>query len=286
MIEAGGGTPLTVAKGGTGAVTLAGVLKGNGTGAVTGAATAADVGAIANTGWVSPPGAWSYASATTITVPSGAASKYSPGMRVKLTQTTVKYFLVTAVADTILTVYGGTDYTLANAAISAISYSTVKAPLGFPMDPIKWTFSITADTTNRGRATPTAATWYELDSLSDGTGTKTATITPPIGAWKLGFEVVLYAISAAAQTIADVSVALSTANNAASDAELQGRVYSKGASGTIAILGTVSRNKNIVSNGATTYYLIAKTDTANQANIYFLNSSNGSLVIRAVSNYL
>ena len=75
---------------------------------------------------------WTYASATTITVPSGAASKYQKGDKIKLTQTTVKYFYIIAVADTVLTITGGDDYTLADAAISANYYSKVENPQGFP----------------------------------------------------------------------------------------------------------------------------------------------------------
>ena len=83
-------------------------------------------------GWVGANETWTYASATTITVPSGAASTYQKGDKIKLTQTTVKYFYITAVADTVLTVTGGTDYTVADAAISLNYYSKVENPQGFP----------------------------------------------------------------------------------------------------------------------------------------------------------
>lgn len=83
-------------------------------------------------GWTSVSAAWTYASASTITVPSGAASLYQKGDRIKFTQTTVKYFVVVAVADTLLTVAVNTDYTVANAAISAISYSHQVSPIGYP----------------------------------------------------------------------------------------------------------------------------------------------------------
>jgi len=83
-------------------------------------------------GWISANESWSYASATTITVPSGAASKYRKGDKIKLTQTTVKYFYVIGVADTVLTVVGETaSITVANAAISANYYSHGD-PVGFP----------------------------------------------------------------------------------------------------------------------------------------------------------
>lgn len=83
-------------------------------------------------GWISANETWAYASATTITVPSGAASRYKKGDKIKLTQKTVKYFYVTAVSDTLLTVTGGSDYTLANAAITDNYYSHSANPMGFP----------------------------------------------------------------------------------------------------------------------------------------------------------
>lgn len=87
---------------------------------------------IGNDGWTPVSDSWSYASASTVTVPSGAASLYKKGDKVKFTQTTVKYFVITGVADTVLTFAVNTDYVVANAAISAISYSHQDSPIGFP----------------------------------------------------------------------------------------------------------------------------------------------------------
>lgn len=83
-------------------------------------------------GWQPANESWVYASASTITVPSGAAAKYSKGDRIKWTQTTVKYGVVVAVADTLLTIAVNTDYTVANAAISANYYSHEISPVGYP----------------------------------------------------------------------------------------------------------------------------------------------------------
>ena len=82
-------------------------------------------------GWVAVS-TWAYASATSITVPSGAASIYSVGDKIKLTQTTVKYFYVVGVADTLLTITGGTSYTLTSATITSPYYSKFETPVGFP----------------------------------------------------------------------------------------------------------------------------------------------------------
>jgi len=83
-------------------------------------------------GWIPAQESWTYLSANSITVPSGAASKYSAGMRIKLTQTTVKFFVILAVTDTTFTVYGVAGDTVANAAISLNYYSVAKIPLDYP----------------------------------------------------------------------------------------------------------------------------------------------------------
>jgi len=84
-------------------------------------------------GWVPANETWAYASASTITVPSGAASKYQKGDRLRFKQGAgYKYYVLTAVADTTLTVLINTDYTVANAAITDNYYSHEMNPFGYP----------------------------------------------------------------------------------------------------------------------------------------------------------
>ena len=83
-------------------------------------------------GWMPANETWTYASATTITVPSDATAKYQEGDKIKITQTTVKYFYIVGVADTVLTITGGDDYSLANEAITDNYYSHASSPIGFP----------------------------------------------------------------------------------------------------------------------------------------------------------
>jgi hypothetical protein len=95
----------------------------------------------ATNGWIPAQQTWTYASATTITVPAGAADIYSVGDKINILQGTWKYFYIVAVADTLLTVTGGSGYTVADAAISANYYSKSATPVGFP----QW-FNLTAPT--------------------------------------------------------------------------------------------------------------------------------------------
>lgn len=87
------------------------------------------------TGWVASSG-WTYASATTFTVSGDLTGVFTPGTKIKLTQTTAKYFYVVSSSysspNTTVTITGGSDYTLANAAITSPHYSYNNNPQGFP----------------------------------------------------------------------------------------------------------------------------------------------------------
>ncbi|HCC67675.1 TPA: hypothetical protein DEP90_00440, partial [Patescibacteria group bacterium] len=106
------------------------------------------------TGWISVSDSWSYASTTTITVPSGAGSLYEKGDKIKFTNNSAtKYFYVILVSDELLTVTGGNEYSVENSAISNILISHCESPTAFP-DFFDWTPSHTgfsADPTVKAR---------------------------------------------------------------------------------------------------------------------------------------
>jgi hypothetical protein len=87
-------------------------------------------------GWVPAGETWTYASATTFTIAGvDVTAKYPVGTKIKLTQTTEKLFYVVGSSfstNTTITVTGGDDYTLANAAITSPYYSYMETPQGFP----------------------------------------------------------------------------------------------------------------------------------------------------------
>lgn len=99
-------------------------------------------------GWQNANETWTYASATTITVPTGAAFKYSVGDKVRIIQSgSTKYFYITGVTDTVITVNGGSDYTVANASIGSPCYSKRVSPVGFPANGFAFTPTWTASGT-------------------------------------------------------------------------------------------------------------------------------------------
>jgi hypothetical protein len=94
--------------------------------------TIANAFGIPSVGWTASGESWTYATATTITVPTDATTKYDEGMIVQFTQATggVKYAVITTVAATVLTLRMLGGATLVNEAITSTFYSTVASPLG------------------------------------------------------------------------------------------------------------------------------------------------------------
>lgn len=86
--------------------------------------------------WVTPDETWVYVSASSFKVTGvNVTAKYPAGTRVKWTQTTVKYGTVASSSfstDTTVNIIVNTDYTIANAAITANYYSYAASPQGYP----------------------------------------------------------------------------------------------------------------------------------------------------------
>jgi len=237
-------------------------------------------------GWIAANETWTYSSwdasvyTGVITVPSDATTKYSVGMRIKITQTTggTKYGIITAVATTSLTVFFGTNYTLNNEAISNPYYSPHKAPLGFPSDPNKWKIEVT-DTTNRSKTSPTSGTIYytEFGSIN---------INVPIGSFRITLSCLAGATVSASNYLSGY-LALSTSTSSVTDADLKVR-YAR-SNNNLAYAqeedNPVFLEKTLVLSSKTTYYLILWTDWNATGELSLQNSSQ-KLILRAVCAYL
>ncbi len=215
-------------------------------------------------GWIPANETWSYASADaptfTFTVAANVTTKYSVGMRVKYTQTTVKYGIITAVSaysggNTTITIYGGTDYTMTSADISANFYSSQKAPQGFPLNPLKWSLFLT-DANNRSQESPAQNTWYNLNSSN---------IYIPIGSWKVSMSVQLAATRASAG-YCGVRNAFSTSTSSVSDLKLHLSIDGN----PVTQLGftTVHGENYILLSSKTRYYVITRTTASSVGTIY------------------
>ena len=237
-------------------------------------------------GWMPNTATWTYSSADApsfvISINADVTSILQAGCKIKLTQTTTKYFIVTAVGAfsggvTLVTVYGGTDYTLANAAISNPFFSCQRAPFGFPLDPDKWTVSLT-DTGNRSQASPSAGTWYNVGTLS---------ISIPIGMWRTYYEVTPEIVATpGAAAVYGFKVTLSTANNSESDANMTARKTSSLPAMTGATDRFSTHREKIVNIASkTTHYLNVTTGTAGATSIA-LRGDDTPTLIRCVCAYL
>lgn len=216
-----------------------------------------------NDGWITAEETWTYSSADSptfvISINADMTSKIAVGYRIKLTQTTAKYFIVTAVGTfsagaTLITVYGGTDYTLANATITLPYYSPAKAPLGFPVDPNKWSVTL-SNSSNVSQSSPVGGTWYNLGSLS---------LSIPIGVWRVSFEAALEIdATLAAVGSRGFRATMSTANNSETDSELTASyTFSMPIITNGLARATIHREKFLVLASKTTYYLNANVGTA------------------------
>ena len=171
-------------------------------------------------GWIPSGETWTYASADdptyTFTISGDLTGKYSAGMRIKLTQTTAKYFIITKVAysspNTTITVYGGTDYDLANATITSPYYSMVKAPQGFPLDPDKWSVVVTPGAFSQASAT--SDTWYNATS-----------ITIPIGVWDFSYRAYVQNNRTGGAGTTNTSVLLNISETSANGTPLQNMIH-------------------------------------------------------------
>lgn len=197
------------------------------------------------------------------------------GDRVKFTNnSTTFYGIVTAIAAGTMTLYGGTDYDVANSAITAVYFSHVKSPVGFPMDPAKWTVT-TTDTNTTTQSSPVQNTWYNIQSIAH---------TIPIGVWRTRYSVNVGPLYNS-NTSVNQFTTLSTANNSESDTDFTVFGYIAGASGNLRFNAQHEREKTLVLAAKTTYYLNHKTDnsTQTQLNIY---GGTAKTIIRSICAYL
>lgn len=231
-----------------------------------------------NDAWIADSNTWTYSSVDgatgIVTINADLTGTIQAGDRIKFTQTTVKYFIVTktptfGAGNTTLTFYGGTDYTLVNAAISSPSYSHAKSPFGFNTDPSKWTLTL-RDVSDRSQGSPVTGTWYNLGSLS---------LDIHIGAWKVWYKAALQANATAS---VQIFTTLSTANNSESDIDLTSRVEGLPTS----VLGfTPHEEKVLVLTSKTTYFLNAKVGNTS-TNLSYLGSTYFPTIVKAVCAFL
>lgn len=269
----GGGTGSTGATGATGSTGATG-----GTGATGATAGVAD-------GWTEDLNTWTYSSddgATgVVTINADLTGIIQAGDRIKFTQTTVKYFIVTATptysaGNTTLTFWGGTDYTLANAAISATYYSHAKVPFGFNTNPDKWTVTV-SDNSSYTQSSPVNGTWYNLGSIN---------ITIPIGIWTVRWVSVLNISVPDIFQFPLCKITLSTANNSESDVYFTS-IFGAGVnSGSYNVFSVLTAEQILPISTKTTYYLNGGITTSTTISAFRFRGDLSPIIIKATCAYL
>lgn len=107
---------------------------------------------------------YSYSAATTIATASDKTGEISVGCKIKIvTGGGTFYFIVMDIDATTITVWGGTDYSVPNAAFIEFAVSRDYVPLGFNVSPEKWTIE---DTTFYNATSLSASTYYTIAQIS------------------------------------------------------------------------------------------------------------------------
>jgi len=153
--------------------------------------------------------------------------------------------------------------------VSAVSYSGLKTPYGFPSDENRW-YLLCYKKASITQAGATVSTWYNLGSTS---------ILVPVGNWILGYSGLFQASNSGANST-EIYVTLSTANNTASDSN---NIVSS-ASGSLASSCSLPASKNHIGlsiSVATTYYLNAMyySGTGTVALLYYCPLATPVMVI-------
>lgn len=241
---------------------------------------AAGVYVIGSDGWIPLPTSLAFSSVDghifVVTTSADLRSFINPGDKIRLVQSGVPaYFFVHAIAAATITLYGGTDYAVAALPISLPYFSKSKSPVGFTLDPNKWSETLT-DSSDRLQATPGAGTWYNPGSL---------TLVHPIGVWNTEWRGALYMDRTNANT-GNVRASLSTSNAAESDPDLSaGFTVGETGASTQAVMVTVGSRKDLVIAVKTSYFLVC-TSSGGGNNLGFMGSTISRSIARARCAYL
>lgn len=246
--------------------------------------TANDLYNIINTGWVpitdvSPSlesnyitGGYDFYLATSTDL----SDKIKKGTKLKIVQGgTVKYFIVVdvhvnAASSTLIALYGGTDYELTLDEISSAYCSNAKSPIGFPLNPDKWSITV-IDTVARTQSAPVANTWYNVGSIK---------INIPVGIWCVDYQCEHFAQSSgSAEQL--LKTTLSTSANAETDKKMTHRTSSYG----LTVIDSCYKRDIIEVSSTTTFYLNIATSTSGVGSIG-RNGLEVPTIIKAVCAYL
>lgn len=242
-------------------------------------------------GWIPSYATWSYVSADgrtfVVSINSDVTGVLNVKDRIRLSQTTTKYFIVSKVGsysggETLVTLYGGTDYTLTSASITSPFYSHSSSPIGFNGSPSKWDYVVT-NTTTYTKTSPAANTRYGQTNTMDSSATLPS-IDVPIGLWDLYYFAQVRVEVPTASLFAQCRASLSTSQSAEDAGSLFTKINSVNADGTSA--GNIVNNvpisalETVELTSKTTYYLLVSTGSGSATSIQ-VQGSVATTVLKA-----
>ena len=174
--------------------------------------------------------------------------------------------------DTYMVISTPEGYPLPNTGLDAASYSSVKAPYGFPSQRNKWEVMYISRR-DASQFSSVIGTWYNIAS---------ANLNIPAGAWKLDYMLELIVNQAAGGHV-DMFATLSTTTNSEADIEFTVNAF---AANTIQISHAIGRSKAIELSSATPYYLLSKVSQGTSGITIYNYGPNGPTIIRAENAYL
>lgn len=203
-----------------------------------------------------------------------------PKTRFRILQTTNKYFIVTGVTfsggNTVVTMYGGTDFVLANTAITTVAYSNSQSPPGFPNQGDKWTVLV-EDNSVHTINNPAALAWVN----------PSVNIVVPIGSWELRYRAHVRSAYSSPQGELTIAATLSTTTSSETDKRFTGTSHTGNNNNNANKHGADLFGSKLITLGAKQQYnLLLKAFDTNCSSIAANASLGGTTVLEARCAYL
>ncbi len=214
---------------------------------------------------------WTFTSANAgnnafvITVDEDITSFMRPSLRVRAKQGgAYQYFIVHDVVldttNTLVTLFGGTDYDLSAGVLTDVAWSPERFPMGFPTNPDKYSIEVT-DANYRVQNPATINVWTNPGGANQQ-------IVLPVGLWNVGYEA--FASGDTSANNFEIWTTLSTANNTESNSKLTDAAYVAAGGSSFALIATKMSASDIVEiTSERTYYLNIMTVTSSVSLLYF-----------------
>ncbi len=181
-----------------------------------------------------------------------------------------EYFYVAKVGAfaagvTPVTLLGGTDGHLPNAALGTIQYSNAGTPFGFPSAKRKWRIRLL----NRSQyilASPSVGVWYNVGQFQ---------LQVPTGEWKLGYNI----CSGMDRSVAgrtDEIVALSPSNSTVQDPYLEFISGQGGGNAQVFQASTLNKELPVSLSAPTIFYMLEQANVSVSAGNLFLFGTVGN----------